>query len=292
MTRKRPLKKPDWLKIRLTSGENVNLVHGLLDDLSLHTVCQEARCPNIHECFNNRTATFMILGDVCSRNCGFCSVTPGRPAAPDPEEPSRVADAVGRLGLDYVVITSVTRDDLEDQGSRQFARTVEAVKSGSPACRVELLIPDFGGRRDLLEYVLQAEPDVLGHNIETVPALYRRVRPQADYERSLAVLSMAASFRERHARALRVKSGIMVGLGETFAQIVETMNDIRRTGCDIMTLGQYLSPLPDSLPVERYYDPAEFDSFREQGLAMGFRHVESGPLVRSSYHAREQADKL
>lgn len=289
MRNRRPLQKPEWLKIRLAAGGDFAMVNRLMEDLSLHTVCQEARCPNIHECFGNRTATFMILGNICSRNCGFCSVGPGRPSPPDPDEPDRVARAVARLGLDYVVITSVTRDDLADEGSEQFTRTIEALRRETPGCAVELLIPDFNGRLPLLEHVLHAGPDVLGHNIETVPALYRRVRPQADYRRSLAVLGAAAAFRDRHAHALRVKSGIMVGLGESMEQILETMQDIRLSGCDILTIGQYLSPLASSLPVERYYTPEEFGSLEERGRDMGFAHVESGPLVRSSYHAKEQA---
>lgn len=292
MRKRKPLPKPEWLKIRLTSGDNFKLVNGLLEDFSLHTVCQEARCPNIYECFNNKTATFMILGETCSRNCGFCSVGSGSPSRPDPDEPDNVARAAAKLGLDYVVITSVTRDDLEDEGSRQFARTVEAIRSLSPGCKVELLIPDFNGNRALLERVLHAGPDVLGHNIETVPDLYRRVRPQADYRRSLEVLRMAAAFRDRHSHGLKVKSGIMVGLGETTGQIVQTMADILHAGCDIMTLGQYLSPLAHSLPVERYYTPEEFLLFERRGREMGFKHVESGPLVRSSYHAKEQSNNL
>jgi lipoic acid synthetase len=284
--------RPEWLKIRLNSGDNFKFVNNLLEDLSLHTVCQEARCPNIYECFNNKTATFMILGSTCSRRCGFCSVEKGVLLPPDPDEPGKVARAIAQLGLEYAVITSVTRDDLEDEGAGQFVRTIEAIREANPGCAVELLIPDFNGNAALLERVLRAQPDVLGHNIETVPALYRRVRPQAGYDRSLEVLRVLARYRDAHAPGMKVKSGIMVGLGETDAQIRETMADIQRTGCDVMTIGQYLSPLSSSLPVERFYSPEEFLSLRRRGIEMGFKHVESGPLVRSSYHAKEQADNL
>jgi lipoic acid synthetase len=285
------IRRPEWLKVRLESGENAALVRALVSDLSLHTVCQEARCPNIYECFARKTATFMICGGTCSRRCGFCSVETGSPLPLDPEEPGNTARAVEALGLDYAVVTSVTRDDLPDGGSLQFARTVDAVRDRVPRCTVELLIPDFQGSAVLLDNVLHARPDVLGHNIETVPYLYPRVRPAADYARSLRVLERAAAYRDERFPALRVKSGVMAGLGETSAQILQTMRDIRATGCDLMTIGQYLAPLKSSLPVERFYTPEEFREFARAGLEMGFTHVESGPLVRSSYRAKEQAER-
>jgi lipoic acid synthetase len=281
--------KPEWLKIRLRSGENFKLVDGLISDLSLHTVCQEARCPNIFECFANKTATFMILGEICTRHCGFCSVEKGTPLPPDPGEPARLAKAVAKLALDYVVITSVDRDDLPDGGSMHFARTLEAVREHTPDCKIEVLIPDFNGIEKSLENVLKARPDVIGHNVETARNLYKRVRPIAEYSQSLRVLELAALWREKNQLRMKVKSGIMVGLGETMEQILETMKDIADTGCDILTVGQYLSPRKRSLPVARFYTPGEFLFIKELGLEMGFSHVESAPLVRSSYHAKEQA---
>jgi len=285
------IKRPEWFKVKLrTDGEYKHVSH-LVSKLSLNTVCTEARCPNIYECWTQGTATFMILGDVCTRHCGFCSVAKGKPGAPDPDEPENVAEAVASLGLDYAVITSVDRDDLPDEGAAHWAETVRAVKRRLPGCKVELLIPDFNGNRDLLEVVLNARPDVLGHNVETVAHLYRRVRPVADYTNSLKILEHAYLWREHHRAKMAVKCGIMVGLGETMEQVLDTMRDIVATGCEIMTVGQYLPPKKNSLPLERYYTPEEFAYLREEGLAMGFKHVESGPLVRSSYHAKTQAEQ-
>jgi lipoic acid synthetase len=232
----------------------------------------------------------MILGDVCTRHCGFCSVGKGKPAAPDAMEPQNVAEAVESLGLDYAVITSVDRDDLPDEGASHWAETVRAIKRRLPDCKVELLIPDFNGSKDLLEVVLESRPDVLGHNVETVAHLYRRVRPVADYTNSLKILEHSYLWRERNGVVMGVKCGIMVGLGETMEQVLDTMRDIVATGCEIMTVGQYLPPKKNALPLERFYTPEEFDYIREQGMSMGFKHVESGPLVRSSYHAKTQAD--
>jgi lipoic acid synthetase len=232
----------------------------------------------------------MILGDVCTRHCGFCSVAKGKPGVPDPDEPENVAEAVASLGLDYAVITSVDRDDLSDEGAAHWAETVRAVKRRLPGCKVELLIPDFNGNRALLEVVLDARPDVLGHNVETVAHLYKRVRPVADYTNSLKILEHAYLWREREGAEMAVKCGIMVGLGETIEQVLDTMRDIVATGCEIMTVGQYLPPKKKALPLERYYTPDEFAFIRDEGLAMGFKHVESGPLVRSSYHAKTQAE--
>jgi lipoic acid synthetase len=284
--------RPDWLKVRLKTNEEFHRVQKLVEGLSLHTVCQEARCPNIHECWCLGTATFLIMGDICTRHCGFCSVEKGRPAPLDPAEPDRIARAVETLSLDFAVITSVDRDDLPDQGAGHFVATIHAVKSRVPHCKVEVLIPDFNGDPGRLETVLAAGPDVLAHNIETVKHLYARVRPIADYENSLAVLAEAAHYRDRGKLRISVKSGIMVGLGETMSQILETLADIAATGCDIMTIGQYLSPRKRSLPVERFYTPPEFEQLRQQALELGFKYVESGPLVRSSYHAREQEESI
>ncbi len=289
---KRRLTRPDWLKITLKTNEDFREIDELISELSLHTVCREARCPNIHECWCQGTATFMILGEVCTRHCGFCSVKKGKPEPPDPLEPERIASAVEKLKLDYAVITSVDRDDLADGGSGHFARTIQAIKSRLPQCKVEVLIPDFKGRRDFLETVLKAHPAVLGHNIETVKHLYRRIRPGAVYSQSLKILEEAAAYRDRNGARMRVKSGIMIGLGETIGQILETIGDIAGTGCDILTIGQYLSPQKKALSVERFYTPAEFAQLREEGSRLGFKHVESGPLVRSSYHAKLQEEKL
>jgi lipoic acid synthetase len=285
--------RPEWFKIRLRTDGEYRHVNQLVSKLSLNTVCTEARCPNIYECWRQGTATFMILGDVCTRHCGFCSVAKGKPNAPDPNEPERVAQAVASLGLDYAVITSVDRDDLPDEGAGHFAATVSAVKRRVPGCSVEVLIPDFNGRIDLLEVVLESEGaglDVLGHNVETVDHLYRRVRPVANYTNSLKTLEHAAVWRDRRAVDMRVKCGIMVGLGETMDQVLDTMRDIAGTGCEIMTVGQYLPPKKNALPLDRYYTLEEFARIREEGMKMGFRHVESGPLVRSSYHAKTQVE--
>jgi lipoic acid synthetase len=289
---KKQVRRPEWLKISLQTNEEFRRVDKLISSLSLHTVCREARCPNMYECWCQGTATFLIMGDICTRHCGFCSVTKGKPAPLDPMEPENIATAVERLALDYAVITSVDRDDLADEGAEHFARTIRAIKKRSPRCKVEVLIPDFSGKMELLDAVLDARPDVLGHNMETVKALYKKVRPQAGYERSLTVLAGAVRYRERASAVVSVKSGIMVGLGETIDQVMETCKDIARTGCDIMTVGQYLSPVRKSLAVQHFYTPADFARLREDGLALGFKHVEAGPLVRSSYHAKHQEQKI
>jgi lipoic acid synthetase len=281
--------KPEWLRIRLGDPTNQNQVLQLIEGLNLHTVCQEARCPNIFECWSDRTATFMLGGDICTRHCGFCAVGKGKPGDLDPEEPRHVAEAVGHLNLAHAVITSVNRDDLPDGGAAHWAETIRQVRAMNPECKVEVLIPDFNGDEDALNTVLDAEPDVLNHNTETIARLYRRVRPDAIYQQSLTLLQRAAARRDREARGMLTKSGIMVGLGEEFDEVVELMKDLRSVSCDIMTIGQYLQPHARRLPVERYVTPAEFAEWREIGMSLGFRHVESSPLTRSSYHAREQA---
>jgi lipoyl synthase len=282
------LPKPEWLKIRLNMGDDFLEVRRLMNDLSLHTVCQEARCPNIYECWSNRTATFMIAGDVCTRRCGFCAVSKGEPKPLDAGEPVHVAEAVRKLNLRHAVITGVNRDDKGDGGAAHWAATIRAVRALNPDCKVEVLIPDFEGNDDALDIVLDAQPDVLNHNTETVPRLYRRVRPYARYrEWTMKLLARAAERRDREQRGMLTKSGIMVGLGETTEEIIETMRDLREVDCDVLTVGQYLQPAERRLPVEKYYTPAEFAEFKRLGLEMGFRYVESGPLVRSSYHAHE-----
>lgn len=291
VSNKHRVRRPGWLKISLRTNEEFRRVDKLISGLSLHTVCQEARCPNIYECWCRGTATFMIMGDICTRHCGFCSVTKGSPAPLDANEPDNIAAAVEELSLDYAVITSVDRDDLPDEGAGHFADTILAIRRRSPGCKVEVLIPDFSGRRELLDIVLAAVPDVVAHNMETVRALYKTARPQGSYQRSLDLLSQAVHYRKSHAAPISIKSGIMVGLGETFDQVLETMSDIAGTGCDIMTAGQYLSPARRSLAVRRFYTPAEFERLGKEGLKLGFKHVESGPLVRSSYHAKRQEQK-
>ncbi len=281
-----PGTRPDWLKIRIPAPEVVAEVEGLIRAKGLVTVCEEARCPNLHECWGvHRTATFMLLGEVCTRHCGFCNVGKGRPGALDPGEPQRVAEAVASLGLKFAVVTSVNRDDLPDGGAAHFAETIRWIRTLSPGCGVEVLIPDFCGDAAALATVLEARPEVLNHNVETVPHLYRRVRPDADYAQSLTLLRRAADWRDAQAPAMRVKSGIMVGLGETPEQVLALMADWRQHGVDIATLGQYLPPSPLHLPLHRYVEPAEFELYRIKGLEMGFQRVESAPLVRSSYHA-------
>lgn len=279
--------KPSWLKIRLRTGEDFQQVQHLIDNLSLHTVCQEAKCPNIYECWSNRTATFMIAGDICTRRCGFCAVSKGEPKPLDPAEPNHVAEAVQKLNLQHAVITSVNRDEMEDGGAAHFAATIRAVREFNPACRIEVLIPDFQGNEAALNTVLDAQPDVLNHNTETVPHLYRRVRPQGRYEWTLELLARAARRRDAEGRGMLTKSGVMLGLGENDEQIIQTMRDLRGVDCDILTLGQYLQPAPHRLPVEKFYTPDEFAAFKQIGLELGFRYVESGPLVRSSYHAHQ-----
>ncbi|MFN0088366.1 MAG: lipoyl synthase [Blastocatellia bacterium] len=285
---KERLPKPEWLKIRLNMGEEFLEVRRLVNDLTLHTVCQEARCPNIYECWSNRTATFMIAGDVCTRRCGFCAVSKGEPKPLDSGEPRHVAEAVHKLNLRHAVITGVNRDDRGDGGAEHWAATVRAVRDLNPGCKIEVLIPDFEGNDEALDTVLDARPDVLNHNTETVVRLYHRVRPHARYrEWTMKLLRRAADRRDREARGMLTKSGIMVGLGETTEEILETMRDLRGADCDVLTVGQYLQPSERRLPVERYYTPLEFAEFKRIGLDMGFRYVEAGPLVRSSYHAHE-----
>src|SRR5438093_109490 len=282
--------KPEWLKIRLGDPTNQNHLLKLIEGLNLHTVCQEARCPNIFECWSDRTATFMLGGDTCTRHCGFCAVNKGQPMQLDPAEPRHVAEAVRHLNLAHAVITSVNRDDLPDGGAAHWAETIRAVRALNPACRVEVLIPDFNGDEAALNTVLDARPDVLNHNTETIARLYRRVRPDADYQQSLTLLKRAAARRHREQRGMLTKSGIMVGLGETFDEVVELMKDLRAVSCDILTIGQYLQPHARRLPVERYVTPEEFDRWREIGMSLGFHHVQSSPLTRSSYHARQQSE--
>jgi lipoic acid synthetase len=277
------LPKPPWLRIRLQTGRPYRQVSHLVEDLALNTVCQEARCPNIYECWNERTATLMILGDTCTRRCGFCSVGSGLPAAPDPEEPRRVAEAVARMGLRHAVLTSVDRDDLADGGAAHWATVIAAVRARNPGTRVEVLVPDFSGKEAALAVVMAERPEIFAHNVETVPRLYRTVRPGSRYEHSLELLRRAGGWRRDS--ALRVKSNLMLGLGETLEEIQETMREIRAQGVDILTIGQYLQPTPEQLPVSRYAHPDEFALLARQGREMGFWHVEAGPLVRSSYHA-------
>ena len=273
--------RPEWLKVRLPMGPQVEELRRRMRSNSLHTVCEEAHCPNMAECWGAGTATFMILGDTCTRSCGFCAVKTGRPTELDLAEPARVGDAVARMGVKHAVITSVNRDELEDGGARIFAETIGEIRRQSPGTSVEVLIPDFRGVLEALDIVLAARPEVISHNIETVPRLYGRVRPQARFERSLEVLRR---IKER-APTLVCKTGIMVGLGETTAEVVTTMRAIAEQGTDVLTIGQYLRPSPEHLPIERYWTPAEFAELRDVGMAMGLGHVESGPLVRSSYHA-------
>ncbi|MBL8170458.1 MAG: lipoyl synthase [Acidobacteria bacterium] len=282
------LPKPEWLKIKLNMGDDFLEVRRMMNDLSLHTVCQEARCPNIYECWSNRTATFMIAGDVCTRRCGFCAVSKGAPKPLDVGEPMHVAEAVKKLNLQHAVITGVNRDDKSDGGAQHWAATIRAVRQLNPDCKIEVLIPDFEGNAAALDLVLDAQPDVLNHNTETVPRLYSRVRPHAKYQEwTMTLLKRAAERRDREQPQMLTKSGIMVGLGETTEEVIQTMQDLRAAECDILTVGQYLQPAERRLPVERYYTPAEFAEFKRLGLEMGFKYVESGPLVRSSYHAHE-----
>lgn len=280
--------KPEWLKVRAPGSENYHRLKGLMRTLGLHTVCEEANCPNIGECWHHGTATFMILGDVCTRACGYCAVPHGRPETLDPLEPERVADAVARLDLSYVVITSVDRDDLEDGGASIFAATIREIRRQAPSCRVEVLIPDFQGLESPLKTVLDAAPDVLNHNTETVPRLYRLARAGGRYARTLELLDRARTY----APSIPTKSGLMVGLGEEWGEVVQTISNLRDVGVSILTVGQYLRPTRTHLPMHRYYTPSEFAELKRLALEMGFGHVESGPLVRSSYHAHEQADAL
>ena len=279
--------KPDWLRVRAPGSETYLRLKGLMRGLQLNTVCEEAHCPNIGECWHHGTATFMILGDVCTRSCGYCAVAHGRPPTLDLDEPVRVADAIAAMQLRYVVITSVDRDDLADGGASIFAHTIRQIRRRLDSIRVEVLIPDFQGDEAALRTVLDAGPDVLNHNTETVPRLYRMARPGGRYARTLELLDRA----RRHAPGIPTKSGLMVGLGENWDELVATIRDLSVVGCAILTIGQYLQPSPDHLPMARYYHPDEFRRLKDLALEMGFGHVESGALVRSSYHAHEQADE-
>ena len=278
--------KPAWLKVRAPGSENYLRLKGVMKQLHLHTVCEEARCPNIGECWHHGTATFMILGDVCTRACAYCAVAHGKPTELDVAEPARVADAIERMGLRHAVITSVDRDDLADGGAFIFAETIRCTRERVPDCRIEVLIPDFQGSASSLHTVLDAAPDVLNHNIETVPRLYRMARSGGKYTRSLELLDRSRQYRP----AIATKTGIMVGLGEQVDEIVAVFDDLRRAGVSILTIGQYLRPSAAHAPMSRYYHPDEFAELKRLALARGFIHVESGPLVRSSYHARQQAD--
>jgi lipoyl synthase len=275
--------RPRWLRAPAPAGANYRDLKNLISRLRLHTVCESAACPNVGECWNHRTATFMILGNVCTRRCGFCAVGKGAPLAVDYDEPRRVAEAVAAMGLRFAVITSVNRDDRKDGGAELFALTIRAIREQVPGCGVEVLIPDFQGNREALGLVMEAAPDVLNHNTETVPRLYRQVRLGARYERSLDILATAKQLKP----GCPTKSGLMLGLGETPDEVLSVMRDLRAHGVDILTLGQYLRPSPKHLPIVRYVTPEEFAAFQKTGYEMGFQHVESGPLVRSSYHARE-----
>jgi lipoic acid synthetase len=278
------IRRPDWLKVRLGSGETYTGVRKLVSDEKLHTVCESARCPNIGECWSRKTATFMILGDTCTRSCRFCNIKTGQPTHFDNEEPKRVAEAVQKLKLKHAVITSVTRDDLNDGGAAMFSETIQAIRNASPSCSIETLIPDFKGDMDALQMVLDAKPDILNHNIETVERLQRAVRVQATYSRSLAVLQYSKE------KGMITKSGLMVGLGETKEEVIQTMKDLRAIDCDIITIGQYMPPTKEHYPLTRFYTPDEFKDLKEKAKELGFEYVESGPFVRSSYHAEKHAN--
>lgn len=281
-----PKPKPEWLKARAPVGENYHALKKLARSLDLHTVCESAQCPNIGECWNHRTATFMLLGNLCTRRCGFCAVPKGKPLPIDFDEPRRLAEAVATLGLKHAVITSVNRDDDNIGSAQVFAETIRQVREQAPGCQVEVLIPDFQGREDALKIVLEARPEVLNHNTETVPRLYRAVRSGARYERTLKLLANV----KRFAPGMVSKTGVMVGIGETMKELLAVFGDLAEVKVDILTIGQYLRPSRDHLPMTRYYHPDEFRFMKEEALKLGFRHVESGPLVRSSYHAHEQAE--
>ncbi len=279
---------PEWIRSRIPSGEGYRDLKQLVRGLTLNTVCEEALCPNLGECWDQRTATIMILGDVCTRACGFCAVETGRPTWHDPEEPLRAAQAVRQMGLDHVVVTSVARDDLPDGGASAFAETIRQIRRLAPTTGVEVLIPDFDGHEAPLQVVMDAAPDILDHNVETVERLQRPVRKRARYDRSLQVLERARAMARESGAAVHTKSSVMVGLGESRAELSQAFADLRAVSCDILTIGQYLRPTPAHLPVDRYYHPDEFAEMRAEALALGFLHVESGPLVRTSYHARDQ----
>jgi len=285
LTRKAPAPKPEWLKARAPMGENFHDLKRLARSLNLHTVCESAHCPNIGECWQHKTATFMMLGNTCTRRCGFCAVPKGRPEAIDFDEPRRVAEAVAVLGLQHAVITSVNRDDDLVGGARAFAMVIEEIRKQAPGCQVEVLIPDFQGNREAIQIVVDAKPEVLNHNTESVPRLYRAVRSGARYERTLELLRYTKELNPSGV----TKSGVMVGLGEETSELLEVFRDLAAVDCDILTIGQYLRPSRDHLPMARIYTPKEFAEMKVEALKMGFRHVESGPLVRSSYHAHEQA---
>ncbi len=278
--------KPEWLKVRAPGSENYLRLKGLMRTLNLHTVCEEANCPNIGECWHHGTATFMILGNTCTRSCGYCNVIHGTPNAPDVNEPANIAHAIHTMELAYVVVTSVDRDDLPDGGASHFAQTIAETRARIPSCRVEVLIPDFKGDETALRTVLDARPDVLNHNIETVPRLYRTARPGGRYERALELLDRSRTY----APDIPTKSGLMVGLGEETEEVVQTLRDLASVGTRIVTIGQYLRPSLANLPMVRYYAPSEFAEFKRIGLELGIGHIESGPLVRSSYHAHEQTE--
>jgi len=283
---RRAVKKPEWLKARAPMGEGYHQLKQLARKLDLHTVCESAQCPNIGECWNHRTATFMLLGNLCTRRCGFCAVPKGRPEAIDLAEPARVAEAVATLGLKHAVVTSVNRDDDNIGAANIFAETIRQIHQQQPGCQVEVLIPDFQGREDALRIVLDAGPEVLNHNTETVPRLYRAVRSGARYQRTLDLLANVKRFKPK----MVSKTGVMVGIGETMEELVAVFADLAARQVDILTIGQYLRPSKDHLPIARYYSPDEFRFLKDETLKLGFRHVESGPLVRSSYHAHEQAE--
>jgi len=281
-------RRPEWLRIKLATPESFRQVRGLVEKLHLNTVCEEARCPNIYECWGEHgPATFMILGDICTRRCGFCAVATGKPGLVDPEEPKNVAEAVAKMGLRHAVLTSVDRDDLDDGGARHWAAVVEAVHERNPETAVEVLTPDFRGVGDALDVVLAARPEIFSHNVETVPRMYKKARPGSSYERTLALLADAAGRRDRGEYEGRVKTGLMVGIGERREELYETLRDVRSAGVEVLTLGQYLQPTTKHLPVDRYVPPEEFAEYKRFALELGFAHCESGPLVRSSYHAHE-----
>ncbi len=281
------LAKPPWIRVRIPSGDGFDRIRRLVTEKRLHTVCAEALCPNIGECWGRGTATFMILGDVCTRDCRFCGVRTGKPLEVRPDEAEEVAEAVSVMGLQHAVITSVTRDDLPDGGSGLFADTIRSISEKLPECKIEVLVPDFQGEISSIKTVIQAGPHIFGHNVETVPRLYQTARKEADYGRSLGVLAAAGANG-----SVLTKSGIMVGLGESVEEILQVLTDLRSAGCDILTIGQYLSPTRAHIPVSRYYSPDQFEMLKGAALDLGFRHVESGPLVRSSYHADTQAAGL
>ena len=284
----RPRRRPDWIKVRAPHGESYDFLKDLMRSKKLHTVCEEAMCPNIGECWGSGTATFLIMGDTCTRSCGFCDIKTGRPAPLDWEEPERVAQAVRQMNLRHVVITSVNRDERKDGGAPIFALLIQRIREVQPGCSIEVLIPDFKGSEAALKIVMDTRPEILNHNVETVPRLFRKVQPQDHYEWAMATLGNA----KRLEPDVLTKSGIMVGLGETFDEVVEVMRDLANLKVDILTIGQYLQPSKKHLPIKRYYTPDEFAEFKRIGLEMGFRWVESGPLVRSSYHAEQQVRAL